>query len=261
MIGKHTKEQIDFIRDISPGRYNSEITALFNEKFGTELTEGQIKSLKANHRIKSNVPRRRVTQDSGLFTEEQKAFIKQNVKGLSNQELADLVNQTFNLSISVQQIKTWKHNRKISSGLTGQFEKGNVPANKGTKGLHNVGGNRTSFKKGQRPRNYKPVGTERIDRDGYTLVKVSDVGEWHHRWRLKHCVIWEKVNGPIPKGHCLIFLDGNKQNLSLDNLQLITRRQLARLNQNHLVSDNPELTKTGIIIADIYSKIGERKKG
>jgi hypothetical protein len=43
-------------------------------------------------------------------------------------------------------------------------------------------------------------------------------------------------------------------------LQLVTRSQLVRLNQNNLIRDNAELTKTGIIIVDIYGKIGERER-
>lgn len=258
MAHRYTTEQAIFISEIAPGKYNSEICEMFNTKFGTNVTEAQIKCFKANHKIKSNVPKRRITDDIGLFTREQKAFIKENVKGLSNQKLVDLVNEAFNLSITVKQIKTWKHNNGISSGLKGS--EGMPPPNKGTKGLYNIGGNRTSFKKGQRPSNFKPVGTERIDRDGYVLIKVSDAGPWHKRWRLKHTVVWEEVKGPIPKGHCLIFLDGNKHNVSMDNLQLVSRGQLVRLNQNHLITNNADLTKTGIIIADIYTKIGQRKK-
>jgi HNH endonuclease len=256
---KYTPAQTEFIREVAPGRYNNEIANLFNIKFGTNVTEGQIKSFKANHKIQSNVPRKRIKDDDGLFTREQKSFINENVEGLSNQKLASLVNEIFNLSITAKQMKTWKNNHGLSSGLKGS--EGISPPNKGTKGLYNVGGNRTSFKPGQQPNNYKPIGTERVDRDGYTLIKVSDQGAWHKRWRHKHKVLWEEVNGPIPQGHCLIFLDGNNQNTKLANLQLITRKQLVRLNQNHLISDNPDVTRTGIIIADIYSKIGERKKG
>lgn len=196
----------------------------------------------------------------GLFTKEQQEFIKQNVKGLLNQELADLVNEKFNLSVSAKQMKTWKKNHGLTSGVDMRFKKGHTPANKGIKGIYNVGGNKTSFKKGQKPHNYKPVGTERLNRDGYVLIKVQDDGPWHKRWRLKHNVIWEEANGPIPKGHCLVFLDRNPQNIELNNLKLISRSTLARLNQNHLFSDNPEVTNTGTIIADIYAKIGKLKK-
>lgn len=58
----------------------------------------------------------------------------------------------------------------------------------------------------------------------------------------------------------LLFADGNKQNASLDNLLLITKSQLVRMNQNNLISDNPEITKTGTVIASILGKIGELKR-
>lgn len=255
---RYTKEQIEFVREVAPGRYNSEIAELFNAKFGTNVTEGKIKSFKANHRIKSNVPKKRRTAPVSLFSKEQVAFIQENVIGLSNQKLTDLVNQKFGLSITAKQMRAWKNHRKLSSGLKGT--EGIDPPNKGTKGLYNVGGNRTSFKKGQKPSNFKPVGSERIDRDGYILIKVSDDGPWHKRWRHKHRAVWEEVNGPIPRGHCLLFLDTNRQNVNLENLQLITQKQLQLLNMKHLISDNAELTKTGIIVSDLYGKISERKK-
>lgn len=258
LVHRYTQEQKMFIQEVAPGRYNSEIAELFNAKFGTSLSEGQIKNFKSSRKIKSGISKKRRTNPESLFCKEQVDFIKQNVKGLSNQALADLVNQKFGLSITAKQMKSWKNNRWLDSGLKGS--EGMEPANKGTKGLYNVGGNRTSFKKGQQPSNFKPIGSERVDSDGYILIKVSDEGPWHKRWRHKHKVVWEEVNGPIPKGHCLLFLDTNRQNIDLGNLQLITQKQLSRLNQKRLISDNPELTKTGLIIADIYSKIGDLKK-
>ncbi|NWL89587.1 HNH endonuclease [Paenibacillus sp. 79R4] len=255
-----TDEQKQYICEIAQGRYNSEIADVFNARFGTEVSEGQIKSFKANHKIKSNVPRKRITGDEGLFTQEQKDFIKRNVSGRLNEELAKLVNKKFNLQITARQMNTYKNNHGLVSGLDCRFSKGSTPANKGTKGLYNVGGNRTSFKKGQRSQNYKPVGSERIDRDGYTLIKVSDLGPWHKRWRHKHKVIWEEKHGPIPKGHVILFADQNRRNIDLDNLIMIKQSQLSVLNKKGLLHDDAELTKTGIIMADIYLKIGERKK-
>ncbi|TYS60499.1 HNH endonuclease [Sutcliffiella horikoshii] len=256
---RYTEEQREFIRSVAPGRYNVDIADLFNEKYGTNVTEKQINSFKKNHSIQSNLPRKRKSEQEKLFTEEQAAFIKQHVKGISNQKLADLVNETFNLTITKRQMNTWKKNNRLSSGLKGS--EGMDPPNKGTKGVYNVGGNETSFVKGQKAHNYKPVGYERMDAEGYILIKVQDEGPWHKRWRHKHKVVWEKVHGPIPKGKCLLFLDGDKTNITVDNLLLITKSQLARMNQHHLITNDAELTKTGVVIADIYSKIGERKRG
>ena len=195
-----------------------------------------------------------------VFNETQEAFIRENVKGISNQDLTDLVNEECGLNVTRQQVITFKKNRKISSGLDGRFKPGDVPRNKGTKGLYNVGGSRTSFKKGQEAHNYKPIGHERLDRDGYVLVKVHDDGPWHKRWRHKHRVVWEAEYGPIPKDYCLIFLDQDKQNIVLGNLRMISRGALMRMNQNDLISDDPAITETGIIIAEIHTKIGKRNK-
>lgn len=258
MPHKYTSEQRDFIRDVAPGKYNAEIAELFNKKFGTNITEGQIKSYKQNHKIKSQVARKRRTKPDCLFTNEQEDFIKMHVVGRHNQELTELVNEKFGLSITSKQMKIWKHNRGLSSGLQGS--EGTAPPNKGTKGIYNVGGNKTSFKPGHKPINYKPVGSERIDRDGYVLMKVQDEGPWHKRWRHKHKVVWEKEHGTIPRSHKLLFADQNRRNITLDNLILVSNKQMATLNKKGLLSANPDLNRTGIIMADLYQKISERKK-
>lgn len=188
------------------------------------------------------------------WTHEQKEFLREHYPSNSQRDLLVLFNQHFQLDINLKQLKSCLTNHNITSGRTGYFEIGSTPANKGKKFPGQI--NKTSFKKGNTPKNYKPVGTERIDRDGYVLIKVSDSGTWHERWRHKHKVVWEKASGPIPKGHVLIFLDQNKLNISLENLQLITRAQLARMNQNKLFQQDPELTKTGVVIANIYTKMG-----
>ncbi|MES1045312.1 HNH endonuclease [Heyndrickxia oleronia] len=193
------------------------------------------------------------------YTPEQATFIRENVKGRTSMELTQLVNDHFGLNLGVNQIRAYMKNNGLKNGINACFKKGHTPFNKGMKGL-TTGGIATQFKKGQKSFNYKPIGSERIDDEGYILIKVSDDGPWHKRWRPKHKVLWEEKYGPVPKGHCLIFLDSDKQNISLENLQLITRGQLARLNQNHLISNNADLTKTGIIVAEIYGKMSERKK-
>jgi len=254
MKHRWTEEQREYIREIAPGKYNAEIAKLFNTKFGTDLVESQIKNFKANHGIKSNVQRKRRTKPKRLFTQEQENFIAANVEGLSNQQLTDLVNKRFDLSVKVKQIKAWKKNHGYSSGLRGS--EGTPPPNKGTKGVYNVGGNRTSFKSGHRPKNYKPVGSERVNIEGYIEIKVADPNVWS----LKHRVVWEEAYGPIPRGHVVLFADQNRQNVDLVNLILLPQRKLSTLNQKGLISNNADLTRTGIIIADIYQKISERKK-
>ncbi len=48
-----------------------------------------------------------------------------------------------------------------------------------------------------------------------------------------HIINWEAVNGPLPKGHALVFKDGNKQNTAVENLELLSRAELMRRNSYH----------------------------
>lgn len=72
------------------------------------------------------------------------------------------------------------------------------------------------FKKGSRPWNTKAVGSERVSGSGFTLVKVAQPD----CWRLKHLVLWEKAYGPLPDGCKIAFIDGDRQNVCLENLKL-----------------------------------------
>ena len=72
----------------------------------------------------------------------------------------------------------------------------------------------------------QPVGTERLDRDGYVEIKISDP----NKWQPKHRYLWEKENGKVPKGMILIFKDNNKLNVCLDNLILISRAENMKIN-------------------------------
>ena len=73
--------------------------------------------------------------------------------------------------------------------------------------------------------------------DGYDTSKVQDP----NTWKLKHIVIWEKTDHC--QGHAIIFADGNRENLDIDNLILVSRRQLLILNQHRLIQDNAELLR------------------
>jgi hypothetical protein len=178
------------------------------------------------------------------------------VNGRGNKELLEMFNAHFKLNLTLNQIRAFKKNHGLSSGLTGQFQKGHVPFNKSKKGIF-FGGKATQFKKGNKPWNYQPVGSERINTMGYLDVKIADP----NKWRPKHLLLWESVHGPVPEGHAVIFGDGNRLNVTLENLVLVSRKQLVRMNQRGLIQNDVELTKTGAIIANIYNKIGERKRG
>jgi len=251
MAHRFTPEQKAFLKEHVKGRSNKELTEMFNNRFSLQLKVAHIQNYKGKNGLRSEL----LSGSERTYTDEQIAFLRENVKGRSLKELTEMFNARFGLNKSTDQISNTKNRYGLKSGITGgQFEKSHEPWNKGLKGIC-TGGKETQFKKGQRPLNYRPVGSERIT-DDYVMVKVADP----RTWKMKHVVVWEKENGPVPKGYTVIFGDKNRRNFELNNLILVSREQLARLNQNHLIADDAELTKTGLIIADIYSKIGKRKK-
>lgn len=191
------------------------------------------------------------------YTDEMKQFILDNYKGRYNQELADLFNQKFNTNITSRTIKSYKANNKLNSGLTGKFRKGQTPHNKGKKMPKEVYEKvkHTMFAKGNVPPNHRPVGSERISKDGYIEVKVAEP----NKWRLKQRVVYEEAKGKIPESCPIIFLDGNKRNFYIDNLRCITRSELLYLNCNGLNNSN-EITETGILMARLDRTKNKKKQ-
>lgn len=118
-----------------------------------------------------------------------------------------------------------------------QFPKGHTPANKGQKMPPETYSkvSRTMFPKGHTPKNHREIGSERTNVDGYIEIKVAEP----NKWKLKHRIIWEDAYGPIEKGYNIQFKDGNPQNVTLENLYIISRRQQLT-EQNSLVARYPK---------------------
>ena len=82
-----------------------------------------------------------------------------------------------------------------------QFPKGNVPANKGHKGMQvHPNAVATQFKKGQMPTTWMPIGSYRVNGDGYLDRKVSDTGYSPRDWRPVHQLVWIEAHGEILSG-------------------------------------------------------------
>ena len=183
-------------------------------------------------------------------------FIKDNVRN-TEKELVKMFNEKFDIKITVGILSNIKTKLGIRSGLVGgQFQKGQAPPNKGKKWDEfmsingQINSRKTCFKKGHIPKNHRPVGSERVNVDGYLEIKVAEP----NKWKLKHRVIYEQYYGKIPKGYKIIFLDGNKLNISVDNLEKISNNQSLIMNQNAFFTKNKDLTKSGVITSEIISK-------
>ena len=118
---------------------------------------------------------------------------------------------------------------KKPASIARRFQKGSVPPNKGKKVSPEVYSKiqPTMFKKGRTPVNHRDVGAERVNVYGYIEIKVSEP----NTWRLKHRVMWEQVNGTIPRGYNVQFKNHNPLDCRIENLYLISKaEQMAKEN-------------------------------
>ncbi|HVY35590.1 MAG TPA: HNH endonuclease [Caulobacteraceae bacterium] len=177
--------------------------------------------------------------------------------------------------VSAENLNGLRKREGWKTGRTGQFAKGQPPANKGKTCPPGVGGRhpnarKTQFQKGARTgkaaRNYKPVGFERM-RDGYLVRKINEDLPLQARWRAVHLIRWEALNGPLPKGHCLKCLDGDQTNTDPSNWELIPRGALVRLNagpskKGRLAYDEaaPEVRPALIAMARIEHQAGQLRR-
>ena len=190
------------------------------------------------------------------WTDEEKEYLKKVTPGHTYKEIEKLMNEKFEFNFTTGMIKNAIGRYKLNTGLTGRFDKGHVPPNKGKKGFIHENAKKNWYQKGHEPTNHREVGSERVNIYGYTEIKVAEP----NKWKLKHNIIWERKNGPVPKGYVLIFGDSNKGNLDINNLILVSKKQLLTLNRYKLIQDDADLTRTAIMIVDIQHKISDLKK-
>ncbi|MDR1272340.1 MAG: HNH endonuclease [Clostridiales Family XIII bacterium] len=123
----------------------------------------------------------------------------------------------------------------------------------------------TEFQKGQMSGEanimHREVGTDAMRADGYLWRKIKDdTAPRTERYKAAHVCVWEEANGPVPEGYVILFLDGDRTNLDIRNLACVSRSTLARLNQNHLCSHDPDVTRAGVQVARLMTQIGARQR-
>lgn len=137
-----------------------------------------------------------------------------------------------------------QHPRMVAT----QFKRGHATWNKGMS--YEAGGRsaETRFKPGRpahEARNYAPIGSLRVSKDGYLERKVTDDPALYpaRRWVGVHRLVWQAAHGPVPPGHIVTFVPGLRTKveaeITLDRLRLISRAENAR--RNHPMSKSPEL--------------------
>ena len=256
----YTDEMNAFILEHREGLDLYKVVRLFNDRFGTQVTVSAMRSKYKALGIRVGVRRTSYTE---IWPREVVAFIREHNAGLSVKDLTVLLNATFSGSWTENQVRAFRKNHNLPSGLDTRFKKGCIPWSAGKsieeicrtpEALERVRG--THYRKGHSPHNHVPVGTE-IVREGYTWIKT---GEPNH-WRAKHRIIWEQMHGEkLDRDDVVIFLDGNTQNMAPDNLAKISRSENSVINRWELRSTDPDLTRTGVAVARLYTAIRNREE-
>ena len=264
-IYRYPPEVHEFVKNHCRGVRDEELARACNEALGTSFTKNSMKAFRGNHGYRNGL-------SQGLSPEEYWAkqtkypqgmyeFIRDNSWGVPSKDMAEMVNERFGTSFTQQQMKCFRQRNHIKSGVTGWYQKGHAPANKGKKLEEYVGEERaaeikkrlapTMFKKGQKSITELPVGTIVVSSDGYKLRKKQMEGGQWDRWEFLHRAVWEEHHGPISKDMMIIFLDGNRLNCDISNLALISKRENSALNKLKLRSEDPDLTEVGISLVKL----------
>lgn len=162
------------------------------------------------------------------FIEDYPHYTAQELSHKFNLKVITIRNYAFKLKLKKSKEFIAKQGHILAnsqSGIATRFKPGHVPANKGKKMSEQqyIISQKTMFKPGDKPANALPVGSERITKDGYIEVRTDCPG--YRKWKLKHRIIWEQVNGKIPNGYNVQFKDGNRKNCDINNLYLISRKE------------------------------------
>ena len=252
---RYTDEHISFLSAGYMKMGVIKLAAAFNEKFSLDKTSTQIHGLLKSRKIKCG----RGTGDlmkgkPKLVTEAQLRWLKDNCPNYSRVELTEKFNTEFKDTKVKSQIVALVKNHKLKSGRTGYFEKGVPSWSKGTKGI--LKANSGSFKKGQVPHNWVPVGSERVNGDGYHDIKMAEPNVWV----CKHRLLWEEHNGPIPENHLVRFVDNDRANIVIDNLILINQSEHQYLTLNGYKQQPVELKETILLVSRVQAKTNSLSK-
>jgi hypothetical protein len=262
---KYSKAELAFVRrrrKMARRELHAGFVKMFRRK---DVTFENIKQLCVRNGWETDPrDRRRRTIGRTKFSKAERLWLKRR-QTMPRREFWAAYVDKFGRDISLEAFKALGDRLGLRTGRTGRIEKGHVPANKGKKMPYNANSARTQFKKGQLSgralERQKPIGSERFSKEGYLERKIHNGMPQQSRWRTVQRINWEKKHGPVPKGHVLKCLDGNKLNTAPSNWDLISRAVLAVRNKRFAgAAIPPELERTAIVIAKLDLKLGEQRR-
>ncbi|WP_118808581.1 P22AR C-terminal domain-containing protein [Haemophilus haemolyticus] len=217
---KFTDEHIAFIR-LHWDKKPSDLIKLFQQQFDLLINRNVFYKLKKKHNIPS-------LKHANRYSKEELAFIKANCT-LNERILAQKMEVYFNKQFNPHALKVLRVKRQWLTGRSGRFEKGE---------------------------NLKPIGFERYCENAKCwLIKASI-----KRYERKSHYLWRKAGRKIPRGHIIDYKDGNSRNCTLENLELISRVEMAWRKKLQYHQLNDEIKPTFSAFVKLKEGINQRKK-
>lgn len=273
MVYRYPPEVHEFVKQNAPKMRDEELARECNKALGTCFTARKMKAFRGNHgykNYKKQWSKEEYWQHQIRYPQGMYEFIRDNSWGVSSKEMAEMVNEKFGTDWTATGMKQFRQRHGIKSGVTGWYQKGHAPGNKGKKLEEYVGEERaaeireriapTQFKKGEAPMNELPVGSIVVNSQGYKLRKRQMNGTLWERWEFLHRAVWVENYGPIPDGMMVIFRDNDRLNCDIGNLTLVSKSENAALNKLGLRSEDPDLTDTGINLVRLRLAMKNRRK-
>lgn len=216
------------------------------------------------------------------WTEYEDSVLRAHYASTLTADLAELLNRSLSstfqrarklgLEKAVEWIAETARQRSAKpdhGGRAHQFKPGVPSWSKGTKGRVGVqeGCKATQFKKGrpaEEARNYRPIGSLRITRDGILERKVTDDPSIYpaRRWVSVARLVWEAANGPIPAKHLVRFKHGmatvQADEITVDRLECVSRAEHMRTHTYHQYG--PEVASVVQLRGAITRQINKRTK-
>lgn len=208
------------------------LTEEYNKTFGTNIDWRVIKS-HCNNKLGIHKERKAYRH----YTEEQLKFLSERYEKMGNRELLELFNSTF-------------HENRTMSSMKNFGVQYHMQVDKSVRQINR----RKRLDKDTSKRKTRNAGDTRIE-SGRLVMKDKN-GDWKSAIR----VVWEKVHGPVPKGYVVTALDGNCFNFALDNLICVPKTYLGLLLKHDLRGNDPEITKTGIMLCELIEAMKQQEK-
>lgn len=283
MNKRYSDNQIIWLKNNATAKVwknRKEFLDTFNHTFGLSVSSFQFNNLLLYYDVKP-----RTTQTESLFTKEQKRWLIDNAKCGKYEdckELTETFNKQFKQNRDYNNVYSYLHNWGISLNTVFNDKKYTVEMDKWLKDNFNdlnykelaklfnqeFGTNKTAvgishrctrslnlekpstrFKKGDIA-NAQPVGTI-SNRKKEKYIKICDSND-KQAWQPLRKIIYENYYGEIPKGHCVVSLDGDRNNLDIKNLDCIDRRGTAIMAKNKWWTENKVITANGVRWCNLY---------